>query len=430
MLQLALVILAISAAPLANANFPAVALSSEDRVLEAFHQYRLFRDGTMAEPAIFDGPAETALTQLAAQLGQPIHDPTLAAITDLAQTHKELYEDLSNLISAYSSMSELSQRALLDTRAVEDFLAARLTFIHTIQHFQMTASRTGPVPLTTSWPGVLALDLVGVDSVYTTDYHLSVDVGGNDTYLNNAGGSTVLLEGELPLQCLHLTSPGSAAALIDLSGNDSYSGRTCGGVGGATKGSGFLYDASGDDTYTAGGDGSIGGVQEIGFGFLLDLGGDDSYVDTLALSGTNGGVAGIGGLAIGALFDLGGNDNYTAAIASNGGAFGSGEGLLFDASGNDTYRGSRGSSGGADGGSGLLIDLEGDDAYRSRSVFAVFGGAENGNNPAAGLLLDLGGRDLVVEGEGTPFQQTRWDTTIVPKGSGPGALIDSSKPTP
>lgn len=70
-------------------------------------------------------------------------------------------------------------------------------------------------------------DLVGVPNTYAVDCPLIVDVGGNDTYTNNAGGVN-----------------GGAAAVIDLGGDDRYAGnRASGANGGGSAGAGFLFDA-------------------------------------------------------------------------------------------------------------------------------------------------------------------------------------------
>ncbi|HWC33150.1 MAG TPA: carboxypeptidase-like regulatory domain-containing protein [Actinomycetota bacterium] len=161
------------------------------------------------------------------------------------------------------------------------------------------------------------LDLVGVDSTYTTNCALLVDVGGSDVYANNAGGVD-----------------GGAAALIDLGGNDRYGGTLNSGAnGGAVAGAGFLYDASGDDAYSAGSNGTNGGGYFFGSGFLLDGGGNDRY--TATQSGTNGGAHSV---ASGHLIDLGaGADSYSATRFGVNGGSTAGTGLLLDAGGTDTY---------------------------------------------------------------------------------------------
>ncbi|HVM35165.1 MAG TPA: hypothetical protein VM784_07460, partial [Actinomycetota bacterium] len=146
-------------------------------------------------------------------------------------------------------------------------------------------------------PG-LCIDLQGANNTYATDCALHIDVGGNDTYLNNAGGSN-LLGGSCT------TAQAGAGALLDFGGNDTYGDgtRTCGANGGGYNGAGFLLDlGSGNDSYAAGDEGTNGGGS-LGAGFLLDGGGNDHY--EAGGLGTNGGGDLVGA---GFLLDAGGND--------------------------------------------------------------------------------------------------------------------------
>ncbi|HWC32561.1 MAG TPA: carboxypeptidase-like regulatory domain-containing protein [Actinomycetota bacterium] len=192
------------------------------------------------------------------------------------------------------------------------------------------------------------LDLAGVPSLHTARCTLSIDVGGNDRYRNNAGGTS-----------------GGAAAAIDLGGSDSYASTlNIGSNGGGSFGAGFLFDAAGNDSYVGGNQASNGGGYLLGAGFLLDAGGSDRYTGRAC---TNGGAC---AFASGTLLDLGTrNDAYSAGGgAVNGGVLAVAHGMLLDAGGTDTYS------------------------------------------------------------EGAPCYGSGVDRTVVPKGDGVGAQLDSTNP--
>ena len=255
-------------------------------------------------------------------------------------------------------------------------------------------------------PPALALDLEGCDNTYADPAALSIDVGGADTYLNNAGGNH-LGAGD---DCDPLWRA-RAAALLDFGGNDRYlsQGQCAGRNGGGAIGQGFLLDAAGDDLYVSNASAANGGGYLGGSGFLLDAGGSDAF------QGGSSGVNGGGFLAgIGLLVDAGGHDAYDAlGWGANGGGSFYGSGLLLDGSGNDRYTArDDGVNGGANGGTGALLDLAGDDVYEACCDF-VNGGAQSG----VGLLLDAGGSDSYREGAVEP---TRDETRV----KGNGAQVD------
>lgn len=212
------------------------------------------------------------------------------------------------------------------------------------------------------------------DQTYTQDAALIVDVGGNEHYLNNAGGSGIDTGAIGP--CEDPGQPG-AAAVIDLLDADTYGDaddpRSCGVNGGGYFGAGFLADLGDDgDRYITGDThcesvfvhGSCGanGGGVAGVGLLFDRGGDDVYDADDA--GANGGGY-LGGL--GTLVDAGGNDEYQAGIFGvNGGGYVGGAGVLVDADGSDSYvaRG-LGANGAGSAGFGLLVDGGGQDDYRT-----------------------------------------------------------------
>lgn len=367
--------------------------------------------------------------------------------------------------------------------ATVQLLAARSTLLEAVAAYEV-AHQSVQNELTLDeairMPPVFAYDPIGEDSIYTDDYMLLIDTGGDDYYFNNAGGS-----GLRPVDTVYWNvDPCSiwepyqnrvgfegAAALIDYSGNDRYGmGHACGVNGGGNGGAGFLYDGEGRDQYLAadsprcqmfhlsgqarGSCGANGGGYRGGVGFLLDVSGRDVY------EGTNGGVNGggyVGG--IGFLFDITGYDTYKATSAGvNGGGHALGYGFLYDGTGSDYYEGTfAGVNGGGDGGSGLLIDRWGDDTYIGTQQ-GVNGGAKSalGNAlfilgfynadllPGRGLLHDVygddtyraerrginGGGDLQLGGSGLLLDEngtdsyfdleggTGMDNTVLPKGTG------------
>ncbi|MHC4598177.1 MAG: PDZ domain-containing protein [Planctomycetota bacterium] len=302
-------------------------------------------------------------------------------------------------------------------------------------------------------PGVASGDVLGSFStpdglvvvggpgrtVYTGDAALIVDFGGDDVYLNGAGGSTR----DIPV-----------SVVIDHEGNDTYRGTSvCQGAGRMgvgvlmdlkgddaylaedfTQGTGLfgvgiLYDGEGRDRYTA--SEYHGGAGLFGIGILVDRKGDDRYSANLYAQGfgaTKGfgllldgagsdtyyasgkypsgyGTAGVyrgmsqgfgigfrqiasGG--IGVLLDHGGNDHYVAGNFSQGGGYFFGYGILRDRAGGDRYQASRYNQGfGVHSAVGILIDDRGNDRYRCE-VAANQGSAWD---LGVGYLIDGAGND-------------------------------------
>lgn len=281
-------------------------------------------------------------------------------------------------------------------------------------------------PLRLTLPRALVLELEGTSDVYVQDVALIIDFGGDDRYLNNAGGSN-LAGGACG-------APTGAAAVFDFGGNDRYGDGTrgCGVNGGGVAGAGLLVDGAGDDVYLAASRGVNGGGAELGSGMLLDLGGNDRY--EAGGLGSNGGaslptedpfanavapfglhlfagaVEGGGAAppvfgAAGALLDFGGSDTYLAStVGANGGGM-QGTGLLADfGPETDAYAsGGLASNGGAlFGGRGLLLDEGGDETYLADGPHDVFGGCcgVNGGGYVSGigLLYDGGGDDSYLAG--------------------------------
>lgn len=217
--------------------------------------------------------------------------------------------------------------------------------------------------------GVVRVDANGVDSTSTCDYLLELDLGGDDTYRNNAGGS-------LPPAA---AGPGGSLAAP----------------------SALLVDVAGEDTYDCEVDrGGCTGGGHLGAGGLFDLGGDDTYAGSGRIVGVNGGG---GDHGLGLLVDAAGSDHMDGHAGEggiNGGASFGGAGLLLDAGGNDGHHGNvtrfGGVNGAANDGLGVLVDLGGSD--RRTGEVGIRGGVNAGGEQAAGLLLDAGDAPDLYDG--------------------------------
>jgi hypothetical protein len=285
---------------------------------------------------------------------------------------------------------------------------------------------------------------------YEEDAALILDIGGNDIYLNNAGGT----RSGIPV-----------AIVIDWEGNDSYITKKKFSQGSGVLGSGILVDLDGKDTFEAL-DGSQGaglfglgilynsggntvfkgryycqgtgqhGIgmlinndsdtlyqcsgygQALGFfkaaGMVLDKHGNDRYLlgglkpdfrdpahSTVSMGqgfgkGFRAGqdFDGISG-GIGVLIDKEGDDHYFADYFAQGASYYFGIGILSDISGNDKYSAGRYAQGaGIHSSSGVLTDRTGNDFY-----YASFGVSQGmGHDFGVGFLKDGQGDDLYTAG--------------------------------
>lgn len=210
-----------------------------------------------------------------------------------------------------------------------------------------------------AWPAQPLADPLGIlriggtgDDTETTDRLLQIDARGNDTYLNNAGGTTLLAD----LEVGTLDYPISIS--IDFEGDDAYieKSRT------PAQGAGFL-----------------------GVGLAWDLSGND-HLECLRL------CQGAGTLGVGLLRDVSGNDQHLAGDDSL--ATASLIGILREDAGDDSYRAGSDAGGFGRGREaiGLLWDRQGVDAYGTVFSFAHnrYGWAEQGGR---GFFVDEG-RDV------------------------------------
>lgn len=235
-----------------------------------------------------------------------------------------------------------------------------------------TASETAAAALKTNqepFEGLKRLNVGGLtveiggrgnDVHSSSDARIMIDLGGDDTYTGRAGAGV-----------------GYSSVLIDCSGDDRYRVGDLS-IGSGLFGAGIAIDSSGNDIYQ--GQSLTFGSGMGGFGLLQDLGGHDTYRSATLSQGYGQNGAGL-------LVDMSGNDAYNVQLYGQGAARTEGVGWLIDKEGADNYwagglvlnsplfatahysfsqgfgSGYREDTGGFGGGVGLLTDLAGDDAY-------------------------------------------------------------------
>lgn len=199
---------------------------------------------------------------------------------------------------------------------------------------------------------------------------LILDEHGSDVYNMTAGMS----DHREPDYSAHLSqgfgfgirdiASGGAGILMDMEGNDRYTGEYF------TQGSsywiayGLLYDCSGNDIYTARRY-SQGAGTHFTTGILIDKKGNDYYVSWGVSQGCGHDYA------VGMLMDYDGNDVYSSEWLSQGAGNANGLGLLADFDGDDMYSSYRDSGGyGQEYRSsfsiGIMFDNRGDDIVNGR----------------------------------------------------------------
>lgn len=215
---------------------------------------------------------------------------------------------------------------------------------------------------------------------------------------------------------------GGADIVVDLGGDDHYSGR----VGSGIDGIGVLLDLGGDDTYSVA-DASLG-CGLLGIGIARDVGGHDVVrAKSLCLGA---GLAGVGLFA-----KEGGNDDYRAATLSQGfGLFGIG--LMIDSRGDDRYTiAFMGQGAARTGGLGWLIDREGSDVYRAGGLVLnspLFKDVyySNAQGFGDGYRLDTGGiaggTGLLTDLAGDDFYLAETYAQAASYWFGVGSLYDSA----
>lgn len=210
-------------------------------------------------------------------------------------------------------------------------------------------------------------------NIYGGDAAVIIDLGGDDVYTGNAGASIYEIEN---MAIAEVISP--LGVIVDIEGDDRYISTRF-----ASMGAGFW-----------------------GLGLLVDLEGNDIYVGHTISQGA-------GFMGIGCLADMAGDDTYTTQHMGQGAAL-FGAGLLFDAEGNDLFSGAKFAQGLAGpGGTGELVDLQGDDqyvvggqfgsGYGTRKIYQGYGqglgwGFRGHAGGGIGILYDQAGNDIYEAG--------------------------------
>ncbi len=281
------------------------------------------------------------------------------------------------------------------------------------------------------------------DDLHREDADLLIDIGGDDIYTNNAGGTRGLLsaamlldlggndryEGDFAVQGAGFLGVG---ALCDLRGDDFYQAASfsqgaawCGASlfvdqtgadeyradffaqGAAAYGSTLFWEIEGSDLYSATGMAQAASTT-LGIAFLVESAGNDRMrcgwrapqLWTRAIGVGQGGAVGMrdypwkgrpafyGGVAF--LYDSGGDDDLYCPLFCQGGAYMLGAGILVAEGGNDRYTNqSNGQGAVIHLAAGLMIDMDGDDIYT-----ADWGSTGVGGDRGVGIFIDGDGDDI------------------------------------
>ncbi len=294
-------------------------------------------------------------------------------------------------------------------------------------------------------PGLGKAVIAGPDrNVYTGDFCVIIDVGGNDVYESRCAGAVGVIGPSVGLvidlagddvyrNATKLVNQGAAlfgcALLWDLAGNDHYEAYHIAHAAGL-YGVGMLVDEAGDDYYRDGYFSQAAG--NFGSGILIERKGDDTYHSynwTQGMGGPRGygllydeagddlyyaggqylhmpldpdqfrsfsqgfgfGWRDVSSGGIGFLYDREGNDKYISEVYAQATSYWFALGMLLDDQGNDLYTAAQYSQGaGIHLSVGALIDREGDDHYFSR-----YGPTQGeGHDLSVGWLWDWDGDDV------------------------------------
>lgn len=417
--------------PYVQASLGVPALKTSDAsLLELVHAWDA-RLGVARDPAELQ-----ALEGLDPQLADAVAE-LLAALLAAAEVRDEVFAGISN-DEILARADDLDGPVVADNAALRaaasglsETVDAVLPILQAFADRLPTVSAPLGVPPLVNLPPVLVLDPLGVATDFTKDAVLALDLGGDDLYDMNAGGSIIgIIHTADPATCqvngANIVSVGceyhdaivsiTAALAIDVGGNDRYGVRktpqfqdaSCQTStpiirrivmqGAGSGGLGMLVDVSGNDVYDAKtlsqGHGHISGV-----GVLVDMAGDDSY--TAIRSSQGSGVLGGSGV----FADLGGRDTHTFA-APAGGIFNvdSGQcdatarlglgaaavaatGYFYEHEGDDSYKISPIGLGEANLGHGVFVDRAGTDNYNGYP--GRTNGARTVNSGGQGLFVDL-----------------------------------------
>jgi len=303
--------------------------------------------------------------------------PKSGTLQDLAKIgfRPDISRHLGELLAAMADAALLMQAALASlTREEIDFLISQPE-VYFFPHGKRFNFLTAPTHVQTRiFDLTRRIDFVSlfsaarivsdaVDHFYTQIRGLFDSTNPGNYFEDGKMREGVVAQFQTPIGDIVILGSGSntysktSALLIDLGGNDHYTGPI--GVGHLVPGHiSLAVDISGDDTYNHQKNQISQGMGSLAVGMLVDLSGDDVYISGDMSQGT--GIYGIGILA-----DYEGNDRYRMGLMGQGfGIFGIG--LLLDRNGTDEYRaGGMGQGAGSTMGLGSLVDVKGNDKYIS-----------------------------------------------------------------
>lgn len=413
------------AEPLARAAGVDASALAPARATESLHALVLRAD---AKLGLVRAPAELdVLASLDPRLASVLAD-LLLAVLDAADARDAAYagvtdDEIRSLVDDEGSERGLAIASRVDARAVRVAAVKLALAVEAARPvLEALAAERAAAPALPVFPRappavdvfpVIGVDPLGVPNTFPHDYFLSVDLGGDDVYDNNAGGS-ILTRGfkigdpsTFGPTVAGFTVGGefedaqesyTATLAIDVAGNDVYgvykSPSTVGGSrdkfctsgqlirriviqGGGSGGLGQAYDFAGNDWYRSKtlsqGHGHVAGV-----GYLHDAAGDDRYTTIRSSIGSSV-LQGVG-----VQVDAAGDDRYET-VSPPGGIWNVDQGrcdatgrivlgaavaqasaAFLDAGGNDVYRVTSGVSSlgfGAGQGYAAFVDAAGDDDY-------------------------------------------------------------------
>lgn len=384
----------------------------------------------------------------------------LGALRAADAAHEATFEgaDVRSILEASHAVEGPGSDRLAEALAGRDHQRTLVAAVHLAQQADRASLVLSDLPCGSvspvDVPPLLRIDSLG-DSLHIDNYALTLELCGDDTYDNHAGGILVAV----------------GAGIFDTSPKPGGVRVTPGGSVGVTVGddvqdadavvtSSLVLDLDGDDTYgvrhapmlkdAANGCttdpvvprvGTLGGAV-MGVGMLVDAGGNNTYVGRTQTQGA-GHILGVGVLASGA-----GNDTYEAVRSAQGQGLLGGVGVLVDQGGDDAYRAVVPTGGVWNGdlalcddlsrymqGSafdrragplapsvGILLDRSGDDVYAAQTLAQGFG-----QGPGAGILFDGAGNDRYTAdqaAQGAAQGRSRDVNPQAPWGSGLGLLVE------
>jgi hypothetical protein len=301
---------------------------SLDQVVERYRGSGRLKGEPTLSGLVPDGAKRAAAIVLDAM--NELYPTAAATFTDATHrqrlidlTKKRAYEGASTadfkLWRALADQAELNYlfAAGQDLAAACDAATTILTTTEVIGSFSYR--------LPTIWGDVLITDQ-GAQSTSLSSTCLVLDLGGDDTYTGGSSGwfSLVLDQGG---KDSYLSDAGYKGKAVR-DGTTRIQQRSMPGPNSAWGGISLLFDESGDDLYRSAS--PAFGVAHFGISYLRDRSGKDIY-DGYAES------QGVGLLGIGILEDLGGDDQYRVFTRGQGCGLPAGIGLLIDRLGADSY---------------------------------------------------------------------------------------------